>query len=901
MMPQPFIDWKAHVRAKLPPLITAAERESEIVDELALQLEATYERERRRGASHDDAMAAAASEVPDWPAFARSVRTIERPFAPPPVAGDRSGGIMTGLVQDIRYAIRALRRAPGFAAVSILTLALGISATTVVYSIVDGILLRPLPIANPDRVMLARELSPAFTDMGLSWPNYLDWAARQTSFETFAAWSGATANLTGIERPRRLNVRRVTANLLTALGVKVALGRDFTADDDKWGVERTAIVSRGFWQRELGGSADAIGRRVMLDESPVTVIGVLPRGFTVAREEDIFLPLGTYLDPDNAGIMLRGNHSSLAAIGRLRNGVTVEAATAEIKGIARQLEQEYPNTNSGNGATVRPLFETLVSTARPMLYVLLGAVTAMLLIACVNLANLMLARAAGRAQEMAVRRSLGAARWRIGRQMLTESVLLAVAGGAAGVALAYAGFGAIVALLPANQPRIHLIAIDSRVLFAAAVASLGTGVLFGLMPAIQAATGRSMTLLRSARVTGLGHAGAGTRRALLLAEVALALVLVTGAGLMLRTMANLAAIDTGFTREQLVTAQFNLPARYDQAKRQLFLDQSIERLRAIPGVTKAAFGYSIPVAGSNWNSIFTIEGQPVPERSKLPSSAWIPVSPEYFDTMGIRLIQGRLFDGRDLPGAPAAVIVNETFARRFFGNNNPVGTRVKQGWPEDSGPFSPWREIIGVVNDVRMNSLQGDPTLQAYLPIRQVGQRSGAFVVRASTSAATLGRSIEAAVQEIDPNLPLFNIQTMDQIIDGAIGNERLTMVLLMGFASLALLMAAIGVFGVTAYSVSQRTHELGIRMALGANRGSVLALVLRQELGACLAGIAIGIVGAFFLASLLESLLFGVTARDAATLSVAAVVLIAVTVCACLLPAYRATRVDPVTALRLD
>ena len=900
-MQQPSIDWKAHVRAKLPALITAAEREGEIVDELALQLEATYERERKRGAPHHDAMAAAEAEVPDWSAFARSVRVIERPFVPPPVAGDRSGGIMTGLVQDIRYAIRALRRAPGFAAVSILTLALGISATTIVYSIVDGILLRPLPIANPDRVMLARELSPTFNDMGLSWPNYLDWSARQTSFETFAGWSGATANLTGIERPRRLNVRRVSANLLTALGVRVALGRDFTADDDKWGVERTAIVSHAFWQRELGGGADAIGRRVMLDESPVTVIGVLPRGFTVAREEDIFLPLGTYLDPANTGIMLRGNHSGLAAIGRLRDGVTVEAATAEIKGIARQLEQEYPNTNSGNGATVRPLFETLVSTARPMLYVLLGAVTAMLLIACVNLANLMLARAAGRAQEMAVRRSLGAARWRIGRQMLTESVLLAVAGGVAGVALAYAGFGAIVALLPANQPRIHIIAIDSRVLLAAAIASIGTGVLFGLMPAIQAATGRSMTLLRSARVTGSGHAGVGTRRALLLAEVALALVLVTGAGLMLRTMGNLAAIDTGFTREQLVTAQFNLPNRYDQTKRQLFLDQSIERLRAIPGVTNAAFGYSIPVAGSNWNSIFTIEGQPVPERSKLPSSAWIPVSPEFFDTMGIRLIQGRLFDSRDLADAPKAVIVNETFARRFFGNNNPVGTRVKQGWPEDSGPFAPWREIIGVVNDVRMNSLQGDPTLQAYLPVRQVGQRSGAFVVRASANAATLGRSIEAAVQEIDPNLPLFSIQTMDQIIDGAIGNERLTMVLLMGFAALALLMAAIGVFGVTAYSVSQRTHELGIRMALGANRGTVLALVLRQELSACLAGIAIGIVGAFFLASLLESLLYGVTAHDAATLSIAAVVLLAVTVLACLVPAQRATRVDPVTALRLD
>ena len=725
------IDWRHYVRSHLPPLAMSAEREIEIVEELAVQLESIYERARGRGVADDEAARLAKSEVPDWAAFARTVGRIERRHMPSPVAGAGPGGMMTGFIQDIRYALRALRRAPGFAAVSILTLALGIAATTIVYSIADGILLRPLPITDPDRVLLTREISPTGTEMGLSWPNFLDWTARQTSFETFAGWRGLTAN-----------------------------------------------------------------------------------------------------------------------------------------------------------------------TARPMLHVLLGAVTTMLLIACVNLANLMLARAAGRTQEMAVRRSLGAARWRIARQMLTESLLLAIVGGLAGVAIAYAGFGAIVALLPANQPRIHIITIDWRVLLAAAVASIGTGVLFGLMPAIQAATGRSMTLLRSARVTGSGHAGSGTRRALLLAEVALALVLVTGAGLMLRTMGNLAAIETGFTREQIVTAQFNLPARYDRTKRQLFLDQSLERLRAIPGVRKASFSFSIPVAGSNWNSIFIIEGQPVPERSKLPSSAWIPVSPDVFDTMGIRLLKGRLFDSRDAAGAPEAVVVNETFARRFFGDSNPIGTRVKQGWPEDK---TPWREIIGVVNDVRMNSLQGDPTLQAYLPVQQEGVRSGAFVLRAATEAAAVGRSLEAAVQEVDPNLPLFNIQTMDQIIEAAIGNERLTMVLLMGFALLALLMAAVGVFGVTAYSVSQRTHELGIRMALGANRGSVMALVLRQEMGACLVGIAAGILGAFFLASLLESLLFGVTARDGVTLSLAAAVLLVVTVMACLIPARRATRVDPVTALRLE
>jgi predicted permease len=890
-------DWRQYVRSQLPPLQVSAEREIEIVDELTIQLETTYDRARAAGASEDEARREAMSEVPDWPAFARTVGSIERRQVQPPAPGAHPGGIMTGLIQDIRYALRALRRAPGFAAVSIVTLALGIAATTIVYSIVDGILLRPLPIADGDRVMLARETFNG-QDGSFSWPNFLDVRERQTSFERFAGWRGLTANLTGVDQPRRLNVRHTTWDLLATLGVQPALGRDFTADDDKPGAELTAIVSYAFWQRELGGTPDAIGRRIMLDEAPVTVIGVMPQGFTIAREEDAFLTIGANSVIAARMYAGRGNHFGIVGIARLKPGVSVEAARAEVASIARQLEQQYPDTNSGNGGNVQPLFEVLVGTARPMLYVLLGAVITMLLIACVNLANLMLARAAGRTQEMAVRRSLGAARWRLARQMLTESVLLALIGGTLGIALAYGGFAAMLALLPQNQPRIHIIGIDWRVLSVSAAASIMTGVLFGLMPAIQAATGRTMLLLRSARVTGASQSGSGTRRTLLFAEVALALVLLTGAGLMLRTIGNLSAVDTGFTNDPIVSAQFNLPQRYDHSRRVVFFDQAVERLRAIPGVTSAAYTYSLPIAGSNWNSIFTIEGQPVPERSQLPSSGWIPITPEYFETMGIRLIKGRWFDNRDLATSPEAVVVNETFARRFFGDHDPIGARVKQGWPEEKAP---WRQIVGVVNDVRMDGLQGDDSLQAYLPARQLSQRSGTFVVRTSGNPAPLGRAIAAAIHEIDPNVPLFNVRTMNQVIDVAIGNERLTMVLMISFAALALLMAAIGVFGVTAYSVSQRTHELGVRMALGAKPSSVLALVLRQEMGACLAGIAAGTIGALLLASLLESLLFGVTARDAATVSTAAFVLLGVTAIACLIPARRATRVDPVTALRLD
>jgi len=890
-------NWRDHVRCHLPPLDVSAEREAEIVEELAVQLETTYERARANGAADAEAFERALSEIPDWNALARTLGRIERPYTQSPAAGAGSGGVMTGLLQDLRYAVRGLKRAPGFAAVSILTLALGIAATTIVYSIVDGILLRPLPIQDPDRVMMARETFNG-TEGSVSWLNFEDWQKRQTSFQSLAAWRGLASNLTGVDQPRRLMTRQMTWNMLSVLGVKPIIGRDFTPEDDRPGVPRTGIISYALWQREFGGDASAIGRQMTVDDTPVTVIGVLPREFTIARQEDLFLPFGNFLDGNKKLFFNRGNHFGLAAIGRLKDGISKDTAHAEMVSIARRLEQEYPNTNSGNSAVVWPLFEVLVTNARAMLYVLLGAVFTMLLIACVNLANLMLSRAAGRSQEMAVRRSLGAARWRIARQMLTESLLLSLVAGTLGVAMAYAGFEALAALLPPNQPRIHIIAIDTRVLAVAALASIATGLLFGLVPAIQAATGRSTMLLRSARVTGASHTSAGTRRLLMLAEVALALILVTGAGLMLRTMSNLLAVETGVDHEQIISAQFALPPRYDAPRRVVFMDRTLERLKSLPGVTNAAFTLNLPLAGSNWNSIFIVEGQPIPERNKLPTSVWSPVSRDYFETMRIRLLKGRLFDRTDTATSPHVVVVTETFARRLFGSNNPIGARVKQGWPENQ---TPWREIVGVVNDVRVNGLQGDPPLQVYIPYEQDPSSFGAFVVRAQGDPRPLTRPIEAAVREIDPNLPLNSIDTMNDVIEAGVGNERLTMVLLMGFAALALLIAAIGVFGVTAYSVAQRTHELGVRMALGAKPSTVLALVLRQEMAACLIGIAVGIIGAVLLSSLLQSLLFGVTARDTLTLAVASLVLLVVTVVACLIPARRATRVDPVTALRLE
>ena len=902
-------DWRRYVRDRLPPLDISAEREIEIVDELALQLEAAYETARLRGASDAEARAAAASEVTDWATLASTLTRIERRSQSEMPATSRASrdshviGVprrryMAGLAQDVRYAVRTLLRAPGFAAIAITTLALGIGATTIVFSLVDGILLKPLPIANPDRVVLAREVMPSGVEASVSWPNFVDWRDRAKSFEALAAWRGLPANLTGVDRPRRLMIRQVSWNLFDVLGVRPIVGRGLTQADDQPGVERVGLVSYGFWQRELGGSDAAIGRRIVLDETPVTVVGVLPANFTIARQEDVFVPFGNFLTPTSFHFY-RGNHTGLAGIGRLKADATVESARAELATIAAQLAQEHPQTNSGQSATLSPLFEVLVSTSRPMLVVLFGAVLTMLLIACVNLANLLLARSSGRSVELAVRRALGAANWRIARHLLTESVLIGLCGGIGGALLAWAGFEAVIALLPSDQPRIHTVALDTRVLAVAAVLSIVTGLVFGLLPALRGATGRSFSLLRTVRVTGAASVRSRTRKLLVLVEVALALVLLAGAGVMVRTMSNLLAIDVGFNPDGLVSAQLSLPMpRYTAEPRRLFYDAVLERVRTIPGVVDAAMTNSLPVQGSNWNSVFIVDDQPAPAHADLASAAFTTVTPGYHKTMEIPLIRGRLFASTDGPASPKVVVVNESFVRRLWPDGDAIGRRVKQGFPEDKND---WREIVGIVRDVKTGGVDRPAGLQVYIPLAQDPSGSVAIVARTRGEVAAFGTALDTAVQQVDRNLPVYDIRTLYEVIGRDVGQQRLTTMLLLGFATLALLMAAIGVFGVTAYSVSQRTHELGVRMALGATRGAVVRLVLRQELAACAGGIVIGAASALALSSLLETLVYGVAPRDAGTLAVVSLVLIVTTTAAGYFPARRATRIDPVTALRIE
>ncbi|MGE3274470.1 MAG: ABC transporter permease [Vicinamibacterales bacterium] len=902
------MDWRAYVRRHLPPLAIPAERETEIVEELAQQLEGAYDAARARGADEAGARAAASAEVPDWPALARTLERIERPLAsriPPPLRptpdspalGAPTGGLMTGLLQDVRYAVRALRKAPGFAAMAIATLALGIAATTIVYSLVDGVLLRPLPLHDPDRVVLARETGNTGNGMSVSWPNFLDWQARATSFVSIGGWAGAPINLSDVDRPERVRGRYVTANLFDVLGVRPALGRTFAETDDRYGAAPVAILSDRLWRTHFGGDPGMLGRQLRLDGIATTIVGVMPASFSLSRPDDVFLPLGQLLVPGSYRVH-RQNRWGINAVGRLRPGVPLSAARAEVEALAAQLAIEHPETNSGHGATLVPLHESLVGDTRPMLLVLLAAVSVLLLIACANLANLMLARAAGRGQEIAVRRALGASRGRVVRQLLTESFLLSLSGGISGILLAIGGLRAVLAVLPADYPRLHLVALNGRSLVVAAAVSVATGLLFGLVPALHAAGGRPGSLLRGARVSGAGAARPATRRGLLVAEIALAVVLLTGAGLMTRTMAHLLAVDPGVRTDHVLTARVQLRGAQYGTDGQLraFADQARARIEALPGVRSASLALSLPIENPQWYSSFVIEGAPEPRRAEVPSVALVPVSDRYFETVGVPIIEGRAPGPQDRPLGPPVTVVNRTFAERYFPGDSAVGQRFKLGSSLDSD--EPWIEIVGVSGDVKSARLDQPSTIQAHLSMRQYPQDDLALVVLATGDPAAAAPAVEAALRDVDPGLPVYGIRTMNTVLDEAVGAERLAQLLLGAFAGLALLLAAIGVFGVTAYAVSQRTHEFGLRMALGADRGRVLGMVLADGIRTAAIGVGLGLAGAVALAGLMRSLLYEVAPRDPLTLVATGVVLLVVTSLACLGPALAATRVSPAAAL---
>jgi putative ABC transport system permease protein len=806
---------------------------------------------------------------------------------------------MGNLIQDLRYGSRMLLKQPGFTAVAVLTLALGIGANTAIFSVVNGVLLRSLRFPDANRLVVLAEKDRDGQRMGAAYPNYQDWRERAQSFEAMAGFRAQTFNLIGVDRPVRLQGRTVNWNFFQLLGVQPQLGRTFVEQDDQASAPPTALISNGVWKEKFGGDPAIIGRTLRIDGEMLTVIGVLPPDFELFRPVDLYAPLGTYVT-SQPGMLDRGNHFGLNVLARLKNGVGVEQARAEMETLAAQLEREYPDTNSGNSALAQGLSDRYSEDIRQSLIVLLTAVGFVLLIACVNVANLLLVRAAARQKEIAIRLALGAARGRIVRQLLTESVLISLLGGTAGLLIGVWMKDGLLALAPENVPRLSEVRLDISVLLFTLCVSVLTGLLFGLLPAWHVSRSDLHATLKEGGRSARGSSREGMRKILLVAEVGLSLVLLIGAGLMLRTVSQLTRVNPGFNAEKLLTMQLTLSGNiYDPQHRRVFYNECLTRVQAVQGVRSAALTLSLPIDGSNWNSVFIVGDQPVPPRVELPSSAFTPVSANYFETMGIRLLKGRVFtDEADNEKSSAVTVINETLARRFWPNEDPIGKRLKQGWPEDK---LPWREVIGVVSDVKLNGVNMDTPLQSYLPLAQEPARGPALVVRAEGDPMMLAASVEQTIHSIDKDLPVFNIRSMDQLLGNAIAQQRLTMVLLAGFAVVALVLAAVGIYGVISYSVSQRTQEIGIRLALGAQTRDVLKLVVGQGMLLALIGVVLGLGASLALTQLMKSLLFGVSAADPATYIAIALLLTSVALLACYLPARRATKVDPMTALRYE
>jgi putative ABC transport system permease protein len=805
---------------------------------------------------------------------------------------------METLLFDVKYAARSLSQRPTFLIAVLATLALGIGAATAIFSVVEAVLLRPLPFADPDRLVAANELDGG-DRMSFAWPNFVDVRERATSYESIACHQANAFNVLSDGRPRRVPGRLVCADFFDTLGVRMQMGRSFTVDEDRVGASPSAVISDRFWRQDLGGDSAVIGRTIRTAERTFTIVGVLPPGFKFSRVEDLFVPIGITMTPDS-GWLDRGNHFGLNAVGRLKPGVTIEQANGELARIADDLKRAYPNTNARNGAEVTRLHDRLVDQVRGTLVALMGAVGFLLLLACVNVANLLTARGASRRHELSIRAALGGTRWRLVRQLLVESTLLSVLGGLVGIGVAVWLVQAIVGLAPDGTPRIEDVDLNRASLLFALTASVVCGLFFGVFPALQASRGTQL-LTRASHTATVSPQR--TRRVLMVVEIALALILLAGCGLMARTMLSLNAVDPGFRADHLLTARVILSgdAWNNSDKRVAFQQSLIERVSRLPGISRAALTLSLPIEGSNWGSIFIVRDKPVPPRAELPAAAWVPVSAGYFETMEIALRSGRTFDERDGDGAAKVVIVNETMARRLWPGENAVGKFVKQGWPETPESQAPWREVVGIVDDVKLEGVDQDTPMQAFLPLPQNPSRSVAIVARTSSDPESLARSVEAAVQELEKDLPVTRVLPMSRLMQDAVARQRLSTVILAVFALLAIVLAAVGLYGVVAHNVTERTREIGVRMALGAERSQVLRLFLRHGLATAAIGTVCGLAGAYGLSRWLETLLFGVKATDPLTFGAVAIILLVVALTACYIPARRATRIDPLTALRSE
>jgi putative ABC transport system permease protein len=795
-----------------------------------------------------------------------------------------------------------LLKQPGFTLLAVLSLALGIGANTALFSVVNAVLLRPLPFHEPDRLVMIWE-DATFIGFPQDTPapgNYADWKAQSQTFADMAARDNRSFNLTGDGEPEKLQAYGVTANFFPLLGVKPALGRNFSADEDQPGANKVAIISHSFWQKRYGGDVGILNRGILLNDEKYTVIGVMPANFQFGAD---YIKLWTPIAFTLQELANHGDHY-LNVVGRLKPGVTLGQANADIKAIMKSIGEKFPDQAGRLGANVVSLHEQLAGRMRRSLWLLFGAVVVVLLIACANIAGLLLSRAAARQREIAVRAALGAGRSRIARQLLTESILLAGAGGVLGVLLASWSFAVLERLVPSEMATSTVIEMDARVLGFALAVSLLSGVLFGLVPALQA----SRLDLTTALKQSAGHSGSGPgnrrlRHSFVIGEIALALVLLVGAGLLIQTLSKLHGQYSDLRAESLLTIRTALPEnRYrEQPKRVAFYDQVLERVQALPGVDSAGYSTTVPLEWAGGANGITIEGRPVSSNNTWNANHR-QISAAYLQTMGITLRGGRYFTEQDTAETRPVAVINETMARQYWPKENAVGKRFKNG-PADSR--HPLVEIVGVVADVRQMGVDKPAKAEMYFPYRQI--RSHAFyaprdlVIRAKVEPTSLVASVREAIHAVDPNQSLSNIRTMDAVIGEHTRTRQMGMSLLTAFAALAVLLAMLGIYGVLSYFVTQHTREIGVRLALGAKAGNLFTMILKRGLTLVGIGMAIGLAASFALTRLLQSLLFEVSATDPATYSMIVLLLLPVSLVACWIPARRATKVDPVIALRCE
>jgi putative ABC transport system permease protein len=803
---------------------------------------------------------------------------------------------MKTLWQDARYGLRMLLKKPGFTLTAVITLGLGIGATSTIFSFVNGILLRPLPYQDSERLVLLDETAPkqGIASMGVSFPNFLDWQEQNRVFTGVAAYGGGDDyTLTGSGEPEELSGASVSYNTFEVLGVAPILGRTFTAEEDRPKNDLVVILSHELWERRFGAKPNVIGQKITLNNRSFTVIGVMPPGFKFPEVDDLWVPLA--LDTT----MWTRNDHGLSAIARLKPGVTLEQAQSDISVVARRIEEQNPVTNEGMGVNLIPLREGLAGDYRKALYILMGVVGLVLLIACVNVANLLLARASARAKEIAIRTALGAGRWRIFRQLLTESVVLGLMGGALGLTLVFWGLDLLLAAIPIDLPFWMKFNLDGRVLGFTIGVTLLTGLIFGAAPALQAS---KVGLNESLKDGGRGASGVGRHRmlrSLVVAEVALSLVLLIGAGLMTRSFMRLQHTSAGLNPENLLTLRLNLPvSKYDTPeKRQAFYKELLERIGAAPGVAAAGAVSNLPLGGDNWGRSLTVEGFPVLPVGQAPAVNHCVITPNYFRAMGIPILMGRDFTNADASDLMKVTIIDERLAREYWPNESPLGKRVRFGPPEDN---EPWHVIVGVVGAIKHESLRLTRRRTVYLAHAQIAIDDMALTVRAA-NPENLTPVIRAQVKAMDPDLPIINVRTMTEVVSRSVWQPRLYAILFGVFAAVALALASVGVYGVMAYSVSERTREIGVRVALGAQRRDVLKLVVSQGMALALIGAGAGLGASLALTRLMQSLLFEVSATDPLTFAGLAALLSFVALMACYLPARRATKMDPMIALRCE